>query len=394
MRMRTDVESRPSVTAAVSVPYDHQGWVAVAAHFAATEAAPIADEIDRSGRFPRRTVRRMGELGFMGLMVPRKHGGTYVSHFTYYEVLRLIARECVSHAMTLLSHSLCCKTIGLFGSREQRRRYLPTMARGEILGAVAMTEPGAGSDLAGVSTQAVGGSAGYTITGRKHFITNGGVAGVIVTLAAIAGREPPFHTSLFILEAGMDGLIIGKKENKLGFRASDTRELFFDGIELDQDRFLGVDGKGILEMQEAMESSKTAFSAIALGVAEAAFGTVAREMKKQQLSSDMSSVQARRMTIAEMDTDLECCRLMIRSTADRQDRGERCPKNAAMCKLQSSEMAQRITSRAVNMMGCAGLGRDYSVERNLRDARLFSIAEGTNEIQKLMIAAISLRSVQ
>ena len=195
--MRPRLEPRPAAPARPPGGSDHESWLAAAAAFADAELAPIAGEGDRLGTFPRRTVERMAEHGFMGLMVSREHGGGFVSHLTYYEVMRLIARACVSHAMTLLGHSLCCKTLALFGSSRQADRYLPRMAAGERLGAVAMTEPGAGSDLASLSTTATPVEGGFTLTGRKHFITNGGVADVIVTLAAMAGRKPPFHTSLF-----------------------------------------------------------------------------------------------------------------------------------------------------------------------------------------------------
>lgn len=368
--------------------------VATVRRFATQKIAPVAAEIDETGRFPRETTREMAELGIFGIMIPEAYGGSYISHWAYYMIIKEIAKKCASHAMILLSHSLCSRTVFLFGTETQKKEYLPPLARGEWLGAVALTEAEAGSDLGGIRTRVERASDVFVMNGSKQFITNGGEADVIVVLASETHRKPPFHTSLFIVESGMDGFSVGRRENKMGFRASDTRELSLNNLHIPSENLLGSEGKGIFEMTEAMESSKTAFAAIALGIAESAFeASVKYAKQRRQFGQSLSRFQGIQFEIAEMATRLECGRMMIYGTAQQQDDGKRCPAEAAMTKYYCAEMVMQVSSTALQIFGGYGYTKDFPLERHMRDARLFSIAEGTNEMQKLIIAANALERI-
>jgi len=355
--------------------------------FARERIEPVAAEIDRTAAFPAETVGRMAELGVFGLLIPEAYGGVFTSHLLYYSVVRELAGHCASHALTLLSHCLCAHLVATFGSEEQKRAHLPRLASGETLGAVCMTEPEAGSDLAAIRTFAQERDNVYVVQGGKHFITNGGRADLLVVLACVSRQKTPFNQSLFLMEKSTEGVRIGRCEMKMGCRGADTRELFFDEVEVPAANLLGRKGQGMLQIAHAMETSRTAVASLSLGLAERAFRH-ARDYSKQrkQFGQTIGSFDAIRFYLAETATDMECARLLIQEAAELQRKGKRIVRQSSMAKLFATEMAFKAASRALQIHGGYGYMQSFPLERIFRDARLFTIVEGTNEIQRKIIA--------
>jgi butyryl-CoA dehydrogenase len=349
--------------------------------------APVAAEVDETDTIPGETLGKMAEAGLFGLLVPGAHGGIFHSHLLYYWTLRELAKSCAAHAITLLSHSMCTHAISTFGTDDQKAKYLPQLASGDHIGGVCMTEKEAGSDLSAIKTIARPHAGGYLINGAKYFITNGGTARVFVVVADTSEKRGPFSKSLFLVDAEREGVCPGRPDNKMGFRGADTRELSFDNVRVPEDSLMGKTGQGMLMISKVLETSRTATAAMALGLAERGFGlALGYAKRRKQFGKPIARFGVIQNYLSDMATDTACAELLIENAALGQKRGLKIAKESAMAKCFASEMACRVLSNALQIHGGRGYMKEYQIERLLRDARLCTIIEGTNEIQRRIIA--------
>ncbi len=362
--------------------------------FAEKEIMPRAHEIDQKGEFPWDIVRKMAELGLMGLPFPEEYGGAGGDAISYAIAVEEIARASGSVAITYSAHiSLACTPIYLFGTEEQKRKYLIPMARGEKIGAFGLTEPGAGSDAAAIKTRAVLDGDEWVINGQKIFITNGSVADVVVIAAVTDPAKGKKGISNFIVEKGTPGFRVGREEDKMGLRGSVTSELIFENCRVPKENLLGKEGEGYKQFLITLDGGRIGIGAMAVGLGMAALEAAARYAKERvQFGQPIAEFQAIQWMLADMATELEAARLLVYRAAWLKDRGQRFTKEAAMAKLFASEAAVRACYKAIQIHGGYGYTRDYPVERFYRDARLTTIGEGTSEIQRLVIARYILES--
>ena len=366
---------------------DERLILGVVKDFASKRLGAVSQEADTQGTWPEVTVKEMAGLGLFGIIIPEAYGGCFGSYSLYYHVIHEIAKVCASHALTLLSHCFSSHLIASFGTSEQKERLLPKMASGEFLGAVAMTEPDAGSDLSSIRTSAVQREEGYLLNGHKQFITNGSKADVIVVLASTSSQTPLFNKSLMIVETPAEGFTFGTSENKMGFRAVDTSELFFDDVKVNRQALLGKDGQGLLLIMKGLQSSRLATASLALGIAESAQEEAVQYAKqRKQFGKLISEFQAIQQYLADNESELECARLLLKNAATKQDFGENTEAYSAMTKYYVSETALRVVSRAMQIHGAYGYIKKYPIERHYRDVRLCTIVEGTSEILRPLIA--------
>ena len=362
--------------------------------FAEKEIMPRAHEIDQKGEFPWDIVRKMAELGLMGLPFPEEYGGAGGDAISYAIAVEEIARASGSVAITYSAHiSLACTPIYLFGTEEQKRKYLIPMARGEKIGPFGLTEPGAGSDAAAIKTRAVLDGDEWVINGQKIFITNGSVADVVVIAAVTDPAKGKKGISNFIVEKGTPGFRVGREEDKMGLRGSVTSELIFENCRVPKENLLGKEGEGYKQFLITLDGGRIGIGAMAVGLGMAALEAAARYAKERvQFGQPIAEFQAIQWMLADMATELEAARLLVYRAAWLKDRGQRFTKEAAMAKLFASEAAVRACYKAIQIHGGYGYTRDYPVERFYRDARLTTIGEGTSEIQRLVIARYILES--
>lgn len=284
--------------------------------FSAKKLNFVNQTVDDTGAWPEETIGDMGQLGLFGMIIPEAYGGVFKSYRLYYKVIYEIAKSCASHALILLSHSFCAHLIEIFGNQEQKTKWLPRMAAGELLGAVAMTEPDAGSDLAAIRTKAVASGEGYILNGRKRFITNGSKARVIVVVASTSSEKTFFSKSLFVVEKTALGFKSGKSENKMGFRGSDTSELYFDEVKLDKNSLLGKRGQGLIAIMKGFEFSRLAVASVALGIAESAHNeALSYAKRREQFGRSIGEFQTIQGYLADNETGLECGRLFLKNAA-------------------------------------------------------------------------------
>jgi butyryl-CoA dehydrogenase len=356
--------------------------------FARNEVAPRAAEIDESAEFPWDNVRKMGELGLMGIPFPEEWGGSGFGELTYAMAVEEIAKACASTAITMAAHtSIGTAPIFHYGTEEQKKKYLIPLARGEMIGAFAMTEPNAGSDVGSTESTAVKKGDVYVLNGSKIFCTNAGVADVLVTSARVGNENGVTGITTFIVEKGMPGLVMGKKENKMGWRASDTRQFSMEDMEVPVRNLLGVEGSGFRQNMEILEGGRISIAALSLGIAEAALeASVAYSEQRKQFGRSIGHFQAIRFKIADMATGIEAGKLLTYHAARLRDRGLPHGKEAGMAKLFCSELATRSSMEAIQIHGGYGYIKEYPVERYLRDAKVCEIGEGTSEIQRIVIA--------
>jgi alkylation response protein AidB-like acyl-CoA dehydrogenase len=359
-----------------------------ARRFAESELMPRAIEIDISGEYPVEMFAKMGELGFMGLIVPAEYGGTGTDTVSYAIVIEELARACGSTALGVAAHnSLACGPIVIMGSEAQKKKYLPAMASGEAIGAFCLTEPQAGSDSSNTKTTAVRKGDKYILNGTKAFVTNGGWARYLVATATTDPGKGSKGISAFIVENDFPGFVVGTREKKLGLRASGTFEIVFDQCEVPKENLLGPEGGGFRTFMKTLEGGRISIGAFALGIAQAAMEAAIKFGRdRKQFDTPITEFQATQMKIADMATEIHAARLLIHDAARRKDAGEEFGRYAAMCKLFASEMAMRATNQAIQIHGGYGYCREYSVERFYRDAKLAEIGEGTSEIQRVIIA--------
>jgi butyryl-CoA dehydrogenase len=360
----------------------------LARDFAREVLMPTAAERDRTKEFPRENLLKMGELGFLGMMVPPEYGGVGVDTMSYALALSEIAYGCASTAVVMSVHnSICCEAINRFGSDEQKSQWLPQMATGECIGAFALTEPGAGSDPSAQRTSAVLDGGEWVLNGTKQFITTGSNAGVII-VTAVSDRERGHRgISAFLVPQGTPGLIVGKVEDKLGLRASDTVQLVFEDCRIPAGNVLGQPGMGFKIAMVCLDGGRIGISAQSVGVATACLDeAMAFTSEREQFGRPVSDFQGLRWMMADMATQIEAARMMCLNAASLKDRGKPYSMQASMAKLFASEMVQKVAGQAIQMHGGYGFSTEYNAERHYRDARVFTIYEGTSEIQRIVIS--------
>jgi alkylation response protein AidB-like acyl-CoA dehydrogenase len=383
--------------------------------FARQEVAPIASRFDAEGIFPWATVKKMADLGLLGVPWPEEYGGAGLDLLSYMITIHELAKVDASHAITVSAHTtLGTSPIMNFGTEEQKRRFVPLLASGRVLGGFGLTEPGAGSDAGGTRTRAVRKNGYYVLNGSKIFITHGGVGEIFVATAVTDPTQGPKGISSFILtkettdldrarELGighdstlpaMRGFRAGKKEDKLGWRASDTRELIFEDVEVPVENLLGEEGEGFTNFMRTLDAGRIGLAALSLGLAEGAFEESLRYASlRKQFGQPIASFQGVQFQLSDMATEIEAGKQMMYHAAWLASQGKPITKLAAMAKLYCSELAMRNTIKAVQVHGGYGYTRDYPVERMMRDAKICEIGEGTSEIQRMVIARQLLREL-
>ncbi len=355
---------------------------------ARSEFAPTAMERDRTKEFPAENLKKLGELGLMGMMIPPEWGGSGADTVSYVLALAEVAYACASTAVVMSVHnSIVCESILRHGSEEQKNRYLKPMAAGEILGAFALTEPNAGSDPARQTTKAVFDGDSYVLNGSKRFTTTGKNAGLVIVTAKTDEALRHKGISAFLIEQGTPGMTVGRLEDKMGLRASDTADLIFEDCRIPAQNILGNEGDGFLIAMTGLDGGRIGIAAQSVGVAQAAFDAAVQfAREREQFGQAISKFQGLRWMMADMATEIEAARLMMLSAAEMKDNGENFTLQASMAKLFASEMVNRVTAHAVQIHGGYGFTREYPVERFYRDARVFTIYEGTSEIQRVVIS--------
>jgi alkylation response protein AidB-like acyl-CoA dehydrogenase len=365
--------------------------VSLAQRFAADEIAPHAAEWDRDERFEPSIVGKLGALGFLGMLLPEQYDGLELSTSTYLLALEEIAAVDASTAVMMSVHnSLPTQMILRFGTEEQRRRFLPAMARGEMLGAFALSEPEAGSDAAALSTQATFDGDAWVLNGTKAWVTNGGEADVIVVLARTdspGDRRGARGISAFLVTPDLPGFKVGRKEEKMGLRASPTVQLALEQLRVPANGLLGEQGAGFVQAMQSLDNGRLGIAAQAVGIARAALEeATAYAGERRQFGTVIREFEAIQFKLADMATRVAASRALLHATADAKDRGESVTAQASMAKLFASETAMFVTTEAIQILGGYGYVKEYPVERLFRDAKVTEIYEGTSEIQRIVIA--------
>ena len=365
----------------------------MARDFARKELAPLAAERDEQHLFPADSLRKMGELGLLGMLVSEKYGGEDMGTVSYALALTEIAGACASTAVIMSVHnSICCGSIERFGSEEQKQQFLVPMAAGQLIGAFALTEPEAGSDAQALSCSAVKEGDAYILNGTKRFITSGKNGGVVIVLARTqeSGSD---GISAFLVTPDLPGFSVDKVENKMGQCASDTVDLVFNNCKVPAERLLGKEGEGFAIAMSGLDAGRIGIAALSLGVAQAALDEAIKYAKqRKQFGQAIAQFQGLQWIIADMAMDVEAARLLVLNAADMKERGENCTMAASIAKCFASEMVNRVTSQAIQIHGGYGYVKEYAVERFYRDARVLTIYEGTNQIQRHVIARELLKS--
>ena len=360
----------------------------MAREFSRKVVAQTAAERDRTKEFPSENLKKMGELGLMGMMVPIEYEGSGADTVSYVLALSEIAYSCASTAVVMSVHnSIVCETIYRLGTEDQKDKFLKPLASGDIIGAFALTEPQAGSDPVGQSTTAMRKGDEYILNGTKRFITSGKNSGLVIVTAVTDEAKRHHGISAFIVEKGTPGFQVGREEDKMGLRASDTTDLLFNDCKVPVENLLGKEGDGFKIAMKALDSGRIGIAAQSLGVAQAAFDASVKYAKnREQFGQPISKFQGLRWILADMATEIEAARQLMLFAAAMKDSGEKFSTQASMAKLFASEMVNRVTAKALQIHGGYGFIKDYPVERFYRDARVFTIYEGTSEIQRVVIS--------
>ncbi len=356
--------------------------------FSRKVVAATAAERDRTKEFPAKNLKKMAELGLMGMMVPPEYGGEGADTISYFLALSEIAYSCAATAVVMSVHnSIVCESILRWGSEDLKKRYLPVLADGDKIGAFALTEPEAGSDPVSQITTATRDGDHYVINGTKRFTTTGKNCGLVIVTAKTDETQRHKGISAFVVDKGTPGFKVGHTEDKMGLKASDTTDLIFDNCRVPAASLLGEEGQGFKIAMTALDGGRIGIAAQSIGVAQAALDASVKYAKqREQFGQKISKFQGLRWMIADMATQLEAARQLALSAAAMKDRGEKFTQRASMAKLFASEMVNRITAKAIQIHGGYGFTKDYDVERYYRDARVFTIYEGTSEIQRVVIS--------
>ena len=367
--------------------------------FAEAEIAPHVMEWDEASKFPSELMPKLAEMGFLGVLVPEKFGGAGMGYAEYVLIIEELSRVDGSVGIIVAAHnSLCTNHIYKFGSEAQKKRYVVPLAQGKKIGCWSLTEPGAGSDAGGTRTTAVKKDGGWTINGSKTFTTNGHYADICVAMAVTDASKKSHGISAFIVEKGTPGFRPGKKENKLGLRASDTSEVVFSDCRVPEENLLGKEGEGFVNTLQVLDGGRISIAALGLGMAQGAYESSLRYAKqRKQFGKAISEFQAIQFKLADMATEIDAARLLTYRAAWLADQalaagdGARFTRESSMAKLYAGEVAVRVANEAVQIHGGYGFIKDYPAEKFYRDVKLCTIGEGTSEIQRLVIARQLLR---
>jgi alkylation response protein AidB-like acyl-CoA dehydrogenase len=362
--------------------------------FAQKEIQPYVRDCDDQGKWPAEFTRKLADMGLLGIIIPPEFEGAGYSNVDYVIILEELSKVDPSVGLVVAAHnSLCSNHINLFGSEEQKKKYLPRLATGETLGAWALTEAAAGSDAAAMKTRAVKKGDGWVMNGSKMFITNGSLAEIQVIMAITDPEQGRKGISTFIVEKGMPGFKVGKKEDKLGVRAADTSELVFEDLELPEESLLGEEGQGYRQAMAVLDGGRVSIAGFSLGIAAGALDASLQYAKeREQFGQPIANFQAIQWMLADGYTELDAARLLTFRAAFLEDQGKRIPKESAMAKLFASELAVKASSVAVQIHGGYGFIKEYPVEKLYRDSKLATLGEGTSEIQRWIIAQQVLKS--
>lgn len=376
-----------------SLSKEHQLLRKLFRSFTEEEVKPLAEEVDEEERYPIETVEKMAKYGFMGIPFPKEYGGEGGDNLGYTIAVEELSRYCGTTGVILSAHtSLCATPIYEFGSEEQKQKYLVPLAKGEKIGAFALTEPNAGTDAGAQQTTAILEGDHYIINGSKIFITNGGYADYYIVMAMTDKSAGTRGISAFIIEKDFEGFRIGKKEKKMGIRGSATCELVFENCKVPKENIIGKEGKGFKVAMKTLDGGRIGIAAQALGIAQGALDETVHYVKeRKQFGRPISKFQNTQFELADMKTKVEAARLLVYQAAVAKDRKEPFGHLAAMAKLYAAEVAMEVTTKAVQLHGGYGYTREYPVERMMRDAKITEIYEGTSEVQKMVIAAHLLK---
>lgn len=361
---------------------------ASAASFADQYIAPHVREWDEKQHLPLDVLKKAGELGFMGILVPEAYGGSALGYHEYIVIIEELSKVDPSIGLSVAAHnSLCTNHILAFGSETQKQRYLPRLASGEHIGAWGLTEHNTGSDAGGMNTTAVFDGSNWTLNGTKNFITHGKSGDIAVVIARTGEKGDSRGMTAFIVERGTSGFYAGKKEDKLGMRASETAEMIFDNCVIADDQRLGEEGEGFIQSMKILDGGRISIGALSLGIAKAAFEASVKYSKERvQFGKPISAFQGISFKLADMATEIEAAELLLHKAAFLKNENRKMTLNSAMCKMFASELCVRASSEAIQIHGGYGYTKDYPVEKLYRDAKLCTIGEGTTEIQKVVIA--------
>lgn len=363
--------------------------------FAVREILPNFMQWDETQEFPVEVFRKMGQLGFMGVLVPEEYGGSGLGYFEYVEIIKEISKVCGSIGLSLAAHnSLCTGHILSFGNEDQKRKYLPRLASGEAIGAWGLTEPNTGSDAGNMQCTAVRDGDHWIINGTKNWITHGrsGETAVVITRTGEPGVRD--NATAFIVERGTDGFYGGKKENKLGMRASETAEMIFENCRIPDSQRMGEVGDGFRQAMKILDGGRISIAALSLGIATGAYEAALKySNEREQFGKKIASFQGISFKLADMATEIEAAELLINKASDLKNKNMEVTKLAAMAKYYASEVAVKVSTDAVQIFGGYGYTKDYPVEKFYRDSKLCTIGEGTSEIQKIVIAREIMRNI-
>ncbi|MFP3980109.1 MAG: acyl-CoA dehydrogenase family protein [Desulfobacterales bacterium] len=359
-----------------------------AREFARRDLAALAAERDKNHEYPAESLKKMGELGLLGMLVPEQYGGEELGTVSYVLAMTEVAYACASTAVIMSVHnSICCGSLLRFGTEAQKQKYLKPMTAGDIICSFALSEPEAGSDPASMQTTAEKQGDSYILNGTKRWITGGATSQLFIVLARTDPEAGHKGISAFLVTRDMEGFSTGRLEDKMGQCASDTTDLLFTNCRVPADHLLGNEGEGFIVAMSGLDDGRIGIAALSLGLGQAALDqAVDYARQRVQFGRPIAQNQGLRWMIADMATDVEAARQLVLNAADKKDQGERCSKEISMAKLYASEMANRVTGQALQIHGGYGYTKEFPVERLYRDARVLTIYEGTSEIQKMVIA--------
>ncbi|HMA66664.1 MAG TPA: acyl-CoA dehydrogenase [Desulfosalsimonadaceae bacterium] len=360
----------------------------MAREFARKELAPLAGQRDQEHEYPEQSLKKMGELGLLGMLVPEEYGGEDMDTVSYALAMSEIAYACASTAVIMSVHnSICCGSLLRFGTPEQQERYLKPMSGGEFICSFALSEPEAGSDPASMTTTAEKNGDYYILNGTKRWITGGATSKLFIVLAKTDPDAGHKGISAFLVTPDMEGFSTGRVEDKMGQCASDTSDLLFSNCRVPADHLLGMEGEGFIVAMSGLDDGRIGIAALSVGLGQAALDeAVSYSKQRVQFGHPIANNQGIRWMIADMATDVEAARQLVLNAAAKKDSGEKCTKETSMAKLYASEMANRVAGQAVQIHGGYGYTREFPVERFYRDARVLTIYEGTSQVQKIVIA--------
>lgn len=360
----------------------------IARDFAQQHIKPHVMEWDESQEFPVHVFKEMGKLGMMGVLVPEQYGGAGLSYFEYNAIIQEVAKVCGSIGLSVAAHnSLCTNHILTFGNDDQKQKYLPKLATAEFIGAWGLTEPNTGSDAGNMKTTAVKDGNDWILNGTKSWITHGKSGDVAVVICRTGEPRTSGNSTAFIVERGTPGFSAGKKENKLGMRASETAEMIFDNCRISDAQRLGEVGDGFRQALKILDGGRISIAALSVGIAKGAYEAALQyAQERHQFDKPIAHFQGISFKLADMATEIMASELLILQACDLKDRHEKLTKESAMAKYYGSEVAVKVANDAVQIFGGYGYTKDFPVEKHYRDAKLCTIGEGTSEIQKLVIA--------